>query len=493
MNQKQRNLMNELGRDKLPDILIASSECAPLSKTGGLADVAGALPKSLAKLGFDVRVITPFHRCAKNIYATQTEHLCDFSVNLGWKQEYVGIEKLVIDGVTFYLVDNEYYFGSDKIYWGGDGEIEQYAYFSRAVLEAIPLLDFQPEVLHCNDWQTAIMPVLIKTQYQGRPQGGLRTLLTLHNMHFQGNCDFGQLASLLGLDSGYMGEGCLGYYGRANQMKGGLIFADKINTVSPSYAQEIRTPMGGEGLHGVLEEHSYKLSGIINGLDYKVFNPWTDPNLPTHYSAKKRSGKAKCKQALCERLGLDISPDTPIIAMVTRMTDQKGFNLVMQGMEEIVNMGAAFVLLGTGDAGYEQFMRQAEYSHKGRVVSYIGYDPNLANLIYGGADFYLMPSLFEPCGLSQMIAMRYGAIPIVRATGGLKDTVSHFDGTNGTGFLFYDYTAGGMLGAVYEALQVYQDKPAMEQLVQNAMSTDFSFDLSAQRYADLYLELIRWK
>lgn len=493
MNQKQKSLMNELGRDKLPDILIAASECSPLSKTGGLADVAGALPKSLAKLGFDVRVITPFHRCAKNIYATQAEHLCDFSVNLGWQQQYVGIEKLTLDGVTFYLVDNEYYFGSDKIYWGGDGEIEQYAYFARAVLEAIPLLDFQPEVLHCNDWQCAIMPVLIKTQYQGRPQGSLRTLLTLHNMRFQGNCNFGQLASLLGLDSGYMGEGCLGYYGAANQMKGGLIFADKINTVSPSYAEEIRTPMGGEGLHGVLEEHSYKLSGIINGLDYKVFNPWTDPNLPTHYSAGKRSGKVKCRHAMCERLGLEVSDDTPIIAMVTRMTDQKGFDLVMQAMGDILNMGAAFVLLGTGEAGYEQFMRQMEYDHKGRVVSYIGYNGELANLIYAGSDFYLMPSLFEPCGLSQMIAMRYGAIPIVRATGGLKDTVQHFDGEHGTGFLFYDYTADGMLGAIYEALQVYRDKPAMDTLMRNAMSTDFSFDLSAQQYADLYVELIRWK
>lgn len=493
MNQKQKKQMNDLGRESLPNVLIVSSECAPLSKSGGLADVAGALPKALAKLGFDVRVITPFHRGAKNTYATQTEHLCDFSVNLGWQQQYVGIEKLVLDDVTFYLVDNEYYFGSDKLYWGGDGEIEQYAYFSRAVLEAVPLLDFQPEILHCNDWQTSIIPVLIKTQYQGRPQGGLRTLFTIHNMAFQGRCNFGQLASLLGLDDGYMGEGCLGYYGGANQMKGGLIFADKINTVSPSYADEIRTQLGGEGLDGVLSEHSYKLSGIINGLDYKVFNPWTDPNLPTHYSAKKRSGKAKCKLALAGQLGLDISPETPVIAMVTRMTDQKGFDLVAQAIHAIVDMGAAFVLLGSGDAGYEQLMRQAEYDHKGRVVSYIGYNANLANQIYAGADFYLMPSRFEPCGLSQMIAMRYGAVPIVRATGGLKDTVEHFDGEHGTGFLFYDYTADGMLGAIYEALQVWQDKPAMERLITNAMTRDFSFDLSAERYADLYVELIRWK
>lgn len=490
MNQKNRKRMSELGRRNMPEILIASSECVPISKSGGLADVAGALPKALSKLGFDARVITPLHKSAKERYFASTEHLCDFSVSLGWRQQYVGVEKLVLDGITFYLIDNEYYFGSDKLYWGGSAEIEQYAFFSRAVLESVPKLDFHPEILHCNDWQCAIMPMLIHTQYAGMPQGGLRTLLTIHNMAFQGCTDFGNLSSLLGIDGQYMNINCLEYYGQANQMKAGLIYADRINTVSPSYAQEIRTETGGAGLHGVLEEQSHKLSGIVNGLDCKQFNPWTDPALSTHYSAGKPSGKSKCKAALCERLGLHISPETPVIAMVTRMTEQKGFDLVMQSMEELVNTGAAFVLLGTGDAGYEQFMRQAEYNHKGQVVSYIGYNAALANQIYAGADFYLMPSLFEPCGLSQLIAMRYGAVPIVRATGGLKDTVTHFDGENGTGFLFQDYSAAGMMDAVYEALRIYQDKNAMRILMRNAMTKDVSFDLSAQRYAELYLELI---
>lgn len=488
MNQKDRKQMNKPDRH---NILIASSECVPLSKSGGLADVAGALPKALSKLGFDVRVITPFHKGAKERYYSEAEHLCDFSVNLGWRQQYVGVEKLVLDGVTFYLIDNEYYFGSDKLYWGGNGEIEQYAFFSRAVLESIPKLDFQPEILHCNDWQCAIMPMLIRTQYAGMPQRNLKTLLTIHNMAFQGCTDFGYLSSLLSIDSQYMNIGCLEYYGQANQMKAGLIYADRINTVSPSYAREIRTEAGGAGLHGVLEEQSYKLSGIVNGLDCKQFNPWTDPELPTHYSAGKPSGKAKCKAALCEKLGLHISPETPVIAMVTRMTAQKGFDLVMQSMEELVKTGAAFILLGTGDAVYEQFMRQSEYDHKGQVVSYIGYNAGLANQIYAGADFYLMPSLFEPCGLSQLIAMRYGAIPIVRATGGLKDTVEQFDGENGTGFLFYDYTAAEMMEAVYAALRVYQDKDAMKILIHNAMTKDVSFDLSARRYAELYRELVQ--
>lgn len=486
MNRKHYTLLKSMGRDALPQILIASSECSPLSKTGGLADVAGALPKALAKLGFDTRVITPYHKCVKEKYFGQTEHICDFTVTLGWRQQYAGIEKLTVDDVTFYLVDNEYYFGGDSLYRGGDAEVEQYAFFSRAVLEAIPMLDFTPEVLHCNDWQTAIIPMLLKTQYANAPQGKLKTLLTIHNMAFQGVTSFGNLSSLLGVE--YCGE--LEFYGQANQMKAGLIYADRINTVSPTYAEEIRTEQYGWGLQGVLEDQSYKLSGIVNGLDYKVFNPWTDPNLTNRYSSGRMSGKAKCRAALCEALGLNISPETPIIAMVTRMTNQKGFDLVMQGIESIVGMGAAFVLLGTGDWEYEQFMRQAEYSHKGTVVSYIGYNGTLANQIYAGSDFYLMPSLFEPCGLSQMIAMRYGCIPIVRATGGLKDTVQHFDGKDGTGFSFNDYNCEGMLWAIGQAMETWKDKEKMSTLIHNAMTTDFSFAVSAEAYADLYLELI---
>ena len=490
MIRKHQLVLKDKGRTAMPQVLIASSEASPLSKTGGLADVAGALPKSFAKLGIDARVITPYHKVVKQKYFGKTEHICDFTVSLGWRQQYVGVEKLVVDGVTFYLIDNEYYFNGDSLYMGGDAEIEQYAYFSRAVLEAIPYLDFAPEILHCNDWQCAIMPMLIKTQYAGKAQGELKTLLTIHNMAFQGITDFGYLSSLLGIDPQYMHMDCLEFYGAANMMKGGLFFADRINTVSPTYAQELRTPQFGAKLEGVMDQVAYKLSGIINGLDYKVFNPWSDPTVPYRYSAGRLSGKAKCKKALCETMGLEISEDTPIIAMVTRMTDQKGFDLVIQALEKIVEMGAAFVLLGSGDVRYESAMREAEIRHKGSVVSYIGYNAELANKIYAGSDFYLLPSLFEPCGLSQMIAMRYGSIPVVRATGGLKDTVSHFDGENGTGFVFEDYDVNGLLWAVGQAVEVYKNKEQMATLVQNAMRTDYSFAGSAETYADLYLEMI---
>lgn len=489
MNRKYTTLLKTMDRTEPPAILIAASECAPLSKTGGLADVAGTLPKVLGKLGFDARVIVPYHACTKEQYFGQTEHLTDFTVNLGWRQQYAGIEKLVLDQTTYYLVDSEYYFG-DRIYRGGDAEIEQYAFFCRAVLEAIPQLDFQPEILHCNDWQCAILPLLLQSQYAGKPQSKLKTLLTIHNMAFQGTTDFGLLRSLLDIDPAYMTIDGLEYYGAANQMKAGILFADRVNTVSPTYAKEIRTPEFGCGLDGVLDAQSGKLSGIINGLDYKVYNPWTDSALECRYSVGKRSGKAKCKAALCRDLGLEITADTPIFAMVTRMTPQKGMDLVMQGLEEILAMGGAFVLLGSGDWEYEQFMRQAEYNHKGKVVSYIGYNNTLANQIYAGSDFYLMPSLFEPCGLSQMIAMRYGSIPIVRATGGLKDTVTHFDGETGTGFVFEDFDQNGLLWAVEQAMDTYRSPEKMNQVIHNAMSQDLSFTLSAEAYADLYMELI---
>ena len=490
MIRKHQLVLKEKSRTEMPKVLIASSECAPLSKTGGLADVVGALPKSFAKLGIDARVITPYHKCIKQKYFGQTEHICNFTVNLGWRQQYVGIEKLVVDDVVVYLVDNEYYFNGDTLYRGGDAEIEQYAYFSRAILEAIPLLDFQPEILHCNDWQTGIIPFLVKTQYMFRPQGELKTLLTIHNMAFQGVTGFGFLSSLLGIDSKYMNDGCLEFHGAANMMKAGLFYADKVNTVSPTYAKELCTPQFGAKLEGVINCITYKLSGIINGLDYKVFNPWTDPTIPFHYTAGRLAGKVKCKKALCEKMGLEIDDETPIIAMVTRMTDQKGFDLVIQALDRIVDMGAAFVLLGSGNAHYEHEMRLAEERNKGRVVSYIGYNAELANQIYAGSDFYLMPSLFEPCGLSQMIAMRYGSSPIVRATGGLSDTVSHFDGENGTGFVFNDYDVNGLLWAVGQAVETYKDKEKMAKLVQNAMRSDFSFAGSAETYADLYLEMI---
>ena len=493
MKEFLKNKLNDKRRRELPCVLLAAAECAPLAKTGGLADVVGTLPKYLADLGMDARVITPYHRIIKEKFGWRVRHLTDFYIDLGWRHQYVGIEKLVIDGVTVYLVDNESYFG-DKIYRGGQPEGEQYAFFARAVAEAIPRLDFKPEVLHCNDWHTAMLPMLLKTQYSTAPQGQLRTLLTIHNIAYQGKFGYDYVYDLLGVDARYYTSEFMELDGCANFLKAGCVFSDRINTVSPTYAEEIRTPWYGERLEGILSARSHELSGILNGIDYTTFDPETDPRIPAHFTVDDRSGKTVCKQALIDQLGLSISVDTPIVAMVTRMTAQKGFDLVQCVLDELMaTEDMAFVLLGSGDAAYESFMRDAENRHKGRVCAYLGYNENLANQIYAGADFLLMPSGFEPCGLSQMIAMRYGTLPIVRETGGLKDSVApynHYTG-EGTGFSFANFNAHEMADTIRAAVGLFHDyKGEMEKLVRNAMTADYSFRRSAEAYAALYLDLL---
>ena len=492
MKKEFRDLLNEKGRKELPAVLLASAECAPLSKTGGLADVVGTLPKSLKKLGIDARVITPFHRVIKDKYADKVEHLFTFYARLGWRSEYVGIEKLVLDGVTVYLVDNEHYFG-DKIYRGGDAELEQYAFFTRAVLDAIPNLDFTPQVVHCNDWHTAMIPMLGKTQYPGCMQERLRYLLTIHNIAFQGKCGFDRVQDLLGVDSRYYTPEFMELNGCANFMKGGVVFADWINTVSPSYAEEIKTPYYAEGLEGILNARHAQLSGIINGIDKVAFNPSKDPNLPAHFDKGHLKGKAACKAALQEKMGLEQRPDVPIFAMVTRMTEQKGFDLVACVLDELMGReDMQFMLLGTGEERFENFMRAAEYRYKGRLCAYIGYSEPLSHLVYAGSDFLVMPSRFEPCGLSQMLAMRYGTLPIVRETGGLRDTVkpyNRFTG-EGNGFSFANYDAWELRDAMRKALDCYRKPEVMHGLVRSAMETDFGFDLSAEEYAKLYLWML---
>ncbi|MGN1001315.1 MAG: glycogen/starch synthase [Oscillospiraceae bacterium] len=491
MNAELERLMLLKGHSRLPHILIAAAECTPLSKTGGLADVAGALPKSLNALGFDARVITPYHRCIKEKYAHRVQHLCEFQVHLGWRSQYAGLEKLELDGLVVYLIDNEYYFG-DKIYRGGLAEGEQYAYFQRAVLEAIPLLDFQPQVLHCNDWHTAMIPFLIKTQYAGRPQGGLKTVLTIHNIAFQGKFGFDFVGDMLGVDSGWYRPDGIEHYGCANFLKAGCLFADRVNTVSPSYADEIRTPQFGEGLQDVLISRGGDLSGILNGLDTGFFDPETDPELACRFSADAPEGKAANKAALLRELGLDVSEDTPVIAMVTRMTSQKGFDLVLRALDDIMDTGACFLLLGSGDARYEGAMRGYEEAYKGRLCAYLGYSEPLAHRIYAGADFLLMPSAFEPCGLSQMIAMRYGTLPIVHEVGGLRDTVipyNRFTG-EGNGFSFGDFSPETLLNTVRFALDTYRDGEAMARLRRAAMSGDYSFGPSAVEYGRLFLSVL---
>ena len=493
MKREFRDMLKERGRSEMPKVLLAAAECAPLSKTGGLADVVGTLPKSLKELGIDARVITPYHRIIKERYGDQVEHMFYFYVRLGWRMEYAGIEKLELDGVTIYLVDNEHYFGN-KIYLGDKAEGEQYAFFTRAVVDCIPNLDFTPDIVHCNDWHTAMIPMLARTQYPGCMQEKLRFLLTIHNIAFQGKFGFDYVQDLFGIDSKYYTPEFMELNGCADFMKAGCVFADRINTVSPSYAREIMIPYYAEGLEGILNARSAQVTGIINGIDKVAFNPRADKLLPASYDRGHLKGKAKCKAVLQERMGLEVRADVPVFAMVTRMTEQKGFDLVACALDDLMSRNdMQFMLLGTGDERFENFMRAAEYRYKGRLCSYIGYSEELSHLVYAGSDFFLMPSRFEPCGLSQMIAMRFGTIPVVRETGGLKDSVTpynKFEGT-GRGFTFGNINAGDMVWVLREAVDLYNDdKKAWKGLQKEGMSADFSWKSSAQQYLDIYNRIL---
>ncbi|MBQ9004594.1 MAG: glycogen synthase GlgA [Eggerthellaceae bacterium] len=474
-------------------VLIAAAECAPLVKVGGLADIVGALPKYLAKLGIDARVVMPLHRQIKERYYNQLEHMASFEANLGWRSQYVGLEKLVLDGVTFYFIDNEFYFGG-PIYCGGEFEGEQYAFFTRAVMDAIPLFDFDVRVLHCNDWHTAMMPLLVKTQYQGGVQQGLKTLLTIHNLHFQGKFSHEFDRDLLRVDDSLATPEFIAHYECDNMVKAGIVFADKVNTVSPTYAREICEPWLGETLDGVLRSRGGDLSGILNGIDYEVWNPATDIDLPIHYTERSLARKKQIKEALFDELGLWRAPegeDVPLISMVGRLTPQKGVDLVKFALDELMNENVRVVILGSGDKEYEDFLRNAEGRYRGRLCSYIGYNSELSHRIYAASDLFLMPSLFEPCGISQMISMRYGTLPIVRETGGLRDTVkpyNEFTG-EGNGFSFANYDAGEMLGVIRWALSIWWNEPVRKQLMKQAMESDFSFDRCARSYAELYASL----
>ena len=486
MKREFQQLLLEKDRDRLPNVLIASAECAPISKTGGLADVVGALPKCLAALGVDARVITPYHRCVKDKYQDRVEHMFSFSVDLGWRSQYVGIERLVLDGVTIYLVDNEYYFG-DRIYRGGQAEGE------RAVLDAIPNLGFFPDVLHCNDWHTAMLPMLLRTQYGYYVHGKIKTLLTIHNIFYQGKFGFDFFRDLLRVEDRYFTPEFMELNGCAAFLKAGCVFADRLSTVSPSYAEEICTPYYGEGLDGILSARRHQLSGILNGIDKKLFNPYTDPLIPKRYDRGHLKGKQACKEALMFEMGLQGGERSPLVAMVTRMTDQKGFDLVERVLDEMLDFDIRFLLLGSGAGEYEQFMREAEARHRGRVCAYIGYNEELSHRVYAGADMLLMPSKFEPCGLSQMIAVRYGALPIVRETGGLRDSVVPYNQYTGegTGFTFANYNAHEMKDAVERAVRVYREEPeAWTGLVRSAMAADFGFERSAEDYARLYIDIL---
>ena len=474
--------------DRPVRILLTAAECAPLAKTGGLADVVGTLPRYLNQLGFDARVMIPYHSVIKARYGDRVEYMFSFTVSLGWRTKFVGVNRLMLDGVTVWLIENEEYFGG-PIYLP-DREGEQYAFFTRAVLESLFRLDFIPDVIHCNDWHTGMLPLLLKTQYIDSALGQTRTLLTIHNIAYQGLCNFDFVQDFLSIP-----DGCLGLmerYGMACFLKAGCVMADRVNTVSPSYAREICTWEYGEGLDGVLSLRG-DVGGIVNGIDRAVWDPASDGKIPANFNVDDRAGKAACKAALMEETGLKVVPDRPLIGMVTRLVEQKGLELVMAAMDELLwNNDCAFVLLGNGNRKYEGWLRGLEERHPGRACAWIGYDDDLSHHIYAGCDFFLMPSRFEPCGISQLIAMAYGTLPIVRETGGLRDTVQPYNQYTGegTGFTFSRMDGADFADAVRRALGAYADPDAMDGLIRQAMAVDYSCDNWAREYGQLYLSML---
>lgn len=477
---------------KKMQIVFASAECAPFVKTGGLGDVAGSLPAALVRAGAEVIVMVPKYATIKDEYKAQMEHFSDFYVSLGWRNEYCGLEKLEHDGVTYMFIDNERYFARDYPY-GFFDDGERFAFFSKAITESLQHLPagFECDILHCNDWQTALAPVFLREFYQGLPlYDRVKTVFSIHNVAFQGQFSDTVMEDILGVAhipaaaSQLRCDAC-----SINYMLGALRYADAITTVSPTYANEIQTPEFGEGLDGVLRERSYALQGILNGIDVAGFDPATDKRISANYTVEDRSGKAVCKAKLQEEMGLEVRDDRPLMVMVTRLTRQKGLDLVMYALDRILAGGVQVAVLGTGDRDYEDGLRYFQDKYPGTMAARIEFDPALSQRMYAAADMFLMPSKFEPCGLSQIIAMRYGTLPIVRETGGLKDTVqpyNEFTG-EGTGFSFTNFNGDEMGDAVFRAARLFWDnRDAWNQLVTQAMSQDFSWTRSADKYLDLY-------
>lgn len=477
---------------KKMQIVFASAECAPFVKTGGLGDVAGSLPAALVRAGAEVIVMVPKYATIKDEYKAQMEHFSDFYVSLGWRNEYCGLEKLEHDGVTYMFIDNERYFARDYPY-GFFDDGERFAFFSKAITESLQHLPagFECDILHCNDWQTALAPVFLREFYQGLPlYDRVKTVFSIHNVAFQGQFSDTVMEDILGVahipaaSSQLRCDAC-----SINYMLGALRYADAITTVSPTYANEIQTPEFGEGLDGVLRERSYALQGILNGIDVAGFDPATDKRIAANYTVEDRSGKAVCKAKLQEELGLEVRDDRPLMVMVMRLTRQKGLDLVMYALDRILAGGVQVAVLGTGDRDYEDGLRYFQDKYPGTMAARIEFDPALSQRMYAAADMFLMPSKFEPCGLSQIIAMRYGTLPIVRETGGLKDTVipyNEFTG-EGTGFSFSNFNGDEMGDAVFRAARLFWDnRDAWNQLVTQAMSQDFSWTRSADKYLDLY-------
>ena len=475
-------------------LFFAASEVAPFIKTGGLADVAGSLPNALAKLGHDVRVILPLYSAIPAMWRRQMTFLKSFHFPLSWRNAYCGLFSLEYQGLTYYFIDNEYYFQREGLY-GQFDDGERFAYFSRAVVEVPIQLGWSPDIIHCNDWQTSLVPVyLLEARHREPLLMHTKSVFTIHNIEYQGQFDRNILGDVLGLDESYFREDMLSYYGDVNLVKGAIYAADYITTVSPTYAKELQYAFYAHGLEGVIADNYHKFTGILNGIDMEHNNPATDPFLPAPYSAADPSGKAACKAALQEKLGLNVDPDVPIIACISRLVAHKGYELVTAAFPKIMDHYVQFVVLGTGDWGIESFFRMAAQEYPGRVSANLMYSAELASQLYAGADLLLMPSISEPCGLSQMIAMRYGTVPIVRLTGGLKDSVPSYNPTTvtGLGFTFGSITPGDLLGAIDRGLETYEtDRPNWAALMKRGMTTDFSWDQSAAAYEKVYQQVMR--
>ena len=478
-------------------ILFAASEAVPFVKTGGLGDVVGALAPVLAAEGHDVRVIIPMFGSISQEYQQQMSHVCDFEVQLGWRRQYCGIEMLKKDGVTWYFMDNKYYFGRPYIYGMGGDEYERFGFFCRGVLNMLPMIEFQPDVIHAHDWQSGMIPALLKIQYAHLPfYSGIKTVFTIHNLQYQGIFGIREVQDILGLGDSLWTDDKLECFGCANFLKAALVYTDIITTVSPSYAEEIQTAYYGERLDGLLRARHHELYGVLNGIDMNEYDPTKDPKIAQNYSLQHLEGKAACKTALQEELGLEISPDTPLIGMVGRLSNQKGLDLVDYVISDIMHENVQLVVLGMGEGRYFNLFSWAEGEYKGKVAARFTMDHTLAHKIYAGADLFLMPSQFEPCGLSQMIAMRYGTVPVVRETGGLRDTVlsyNEFTG-EGNGFTFFNYNAHDMLHTIQRAAEYYHHEPDVwKKLQERGMNGDYSWSRSARRYLELYESLFREK
>ncbi len=474
-------------------ILFTASECVPFVKTGGLADVVGALGPVLAGQGHDVRVILPLYSAIAQKWQDQMEYLLDFEVQLGWRRQYCGVQTLKKDGVTYYFLDNKYYFGRPYIYGLGGDEYERYGFFCRAALNLLPLINYAPDVLHAHDWQSGMIPALLKIQYAHLPfYANIRTMYTIHNLQYQGIFGIKEVQDVLGLGDGLWTSDKLECYGCANFMKAALVYADAITTVSPSYAEEITTAYYGERLDGLIRARKESVFGVLNGIDIVDYDPEKDPMIVKNYTVETIDDKVQNKLALQEALGLEVDADIPLIAMVGRLSNQKGLDLVDHVLGDIMAEDVQLVVLGMGEARYTNLFSWAEQQYRGKMAARFAMDHELAHRLYASADFFLMPSQFEPCGLSQMMSLRYGTVPIVRETGGLRDTVLSYNEytKEGNGFTFLNYNAHDMLHVIKRALSYYKDQPeVIKELRIRGMQGDYSWTNSAGKYVKLYEQI----